>query len=243
MSSWWWSFFVIPDGNHQEMQVRTLPLMHQNNNNNRDEGNCYYQQQRRYFRTLPASYVVATPERSCYGIVSDKTIDAANKISCWLECFIIVLFQAKKDIYNIKSQRLMLAQDEYNHLSNALATLTTSRSSRKNFLFFQKYFVKLVFFFVFQCARQVVVLVQNTIQICSSQTWPWPKIGFHDWNPNWRRSEMRWPIRSGELTRSPGIFFFLFFFHCSFVYLVWCLKNNKTDATISRKKNKTSHRR
>ncbi|CAH0560752.1 unnamed protein product [Brassicogethes aeneus] len=36
---------------------------------------------------------------------------------------------AKKDIFQIKSQRLMLAQDEYDHLNNALATLTTSRTS------------------------------------------------------------------------------------------------------------------
>ncbi|GJQ65403.1 hypothetical protein Trydic_g7513 [Trypoxylus dichotomus] len=39
------------------------------------------------------------------------------------------VLEAKKDIYNIKSQRLLLAQDEYNHLNNALATLTTSRTS------------------------------------------------------------------------------------------------------------------
>ncbi|KAJ3658274.1 hypothetical protein Zmor_010024 [Zophobas morio] len=36
---------------------------------------------------------------------------------------------AKKDIYHVKSQRLMLAQDEYNHLNNALANLATSRTS------------------------------------------------------------------------------------------------------------------
>ncbi|XP_031341164.1 protein kibra isoform X2 [Photinus pyralis] len=36
---------------------------------------------------------------------------------------------AKKDIYNVKSQRLILAQDEYNHLNNALAALNTSRTS------------------------------------------------------------------------------------------------------------------
>lgn len=41
------------------------------------------------------------------------------------------LFQAKKDIYQVKSQRLMLAQDEYDHLNNALATLGTSRTSCK----------------------------------------------------------------------------------------------------------------
>ncbi|KAJ8922723.1 hypothetical protein NQ315_007758 [Exocentrus adspersus] len=39
--------------------------------------------------------------------------------------------QAKKDIYHIKSQRLLLAQDEYDHLNNALASLTTSRTSCK----------------------------------------------------------------------------------------------------------------
>ncbi|XP_048526075.1 protein kibra isoform X1 [Dendroctonus ponderosae] len=39
------------------------------------------------------------------------------------------VLEAKKDIYQVKSQRLMLAQDEYNHLNNELATLTTSRTS------------------------------------------------------------------------------------------------------------------
>ncbi|XP_060869619.1 protein kibra isoform X2 [Metopolophium dirhodum] len=36
---------------------------------------------------------------------------------------------AKKEIYDIKQQRLYLAQDEYNHLNNALSTLNTSRTS------------------------------------------------------------------------------------------------------------------
>ncbi|KAL1509063.1 hypothetical protein ABEB36_003862 [Hypothenemus hampei] len=39
------------------------------------------------------------------------------------------VLEAKKDIYQVKSQRLILAQDEYNHLNNELATLTTSRTS------------------------------------------------------------------------------------------------------------------
>ncbi|XP_022903657.2 protein kibra isoform X1 [Onthophagus taurus] len=39
------------------------------------------------------------------------------------------VLEAKKDIYNVKSQRLTIAEDEYNHLNNALATLTTSRTS------------------------------------------------------------------------------------------------------------------
>ncbi|CAG9762587.1 unnamed protein product [Ceutorhynchus assimilis] len=39
------------------------------------------------------------------------------------------VLEAKKDIYQVKSQRLMLAQDEYNHLNNELATLGTSRTS------------------------------------------------------------------------------------------------------------------
>ncbi|KAG8235590.1 hypothetical protein J437_LFUL016189 [Ladona fulva] len=36
--------------------------------------------------------------------------------------------QAKKEMYDIKQQRLCLAQDEYNHLNNALSTLNTSRT-------------------------------------------------------------------------------------------------------------------
>lgn len=37
--------------------------------------------------------------------------------------------EAKKDIYQIKSQRLILAQDEYEHLTNALININTSRTS------------------------------------------------------------------------------------------------------------------
>jgi hypothetical protein len=43
----------------------------------------------------------------------------------------ILLLQAKKEIYDVKQQRLYLAQDEYNHLHNALTTLNTSRTSCK----------------------------------------------------------------------------------------------------------------
>ncbi|CAG9854227.1 unnamed protein product [Phyllotreta striolata] len=39
------------------------------------------------------------------------------------------VLEAKKDIYQVKTQRLLLAQDEYNHLNNALTNLTTSRTS------------------------------------------------------------------------------------------------------------------
>ncbi|KAJ8679667.1 hypothetical protein QAD02_015454 [Eretmocerus hayati] len=41
----------------------------------------------------------------------------------------IVTLQAKKEIYDVKQQRLCLAQDEYNHLNNALSTLGASRTS------------------------------------------------------------------------------------------------------------------
>ncbi|XP_036141940.1 protein kibra [Monomorium pharaonis] len=37
--------------------------------------------------------------------------------------------EAKKEIYDVKHQRLCLAQDEYNHLNNALTTLGASRTS------------------------------------------------------------------------------------------------------------------
>ncbi|XP_014207758.1 protein kibra isoform X2 [Copidosoma floridanum] len=37
--------------------------------------------------------------------------------------------EAKKEIYDVKQQRLCLAQDEYNHLNNALSTLGASRTS------------------------------------------------------------------------------------------------------------------
>ncbi|XP_071572617.1 protein kibra [Temnothorax nylanderi] len=39
------------------------------------------------------------------------------------------VLEAKKEIYDIKHQRLCLAQDEYNHLNNALTTLGASRTS------------------------------------------------------------------------------------------------------------------
>ncbi|RZC37858.1 Myosin tail 1, APG6, and/or AAA 27 domain containing protein [Asbolus verrucosus] len=66
----------------------------------------HYHQPQHGFQTLPASYLGDGRHRTLYG-------------------FRI----AKKDIYHVKSQRLMLAQDEYNHLNNALATLATSRTS------------------------------------------------------------------------------------------------------------------
>lgn len=66
-----------------------------------------------------------------------------------------MLFQAKKDIYQVKSQRLMLAQDEYELLTNALATLNTSRTSCKfNFnkviLTTIKYIAKLKHIFIIE---------------------------------------------------------------------------------------------
>lgn len=39
------------------------------------------------------------------------------------------VLEAKKEIYDVKHQRLCLAQDEYNHLNNALTTLGASRTS------------------------------------------------------------------------------------------------------------------
>lgn len=61
-----------------------------------------------------------------------------------LTWFLLFFFlQAKKEIYDIKQQRLCLAQDEYNHLNNALSTLNTSRSSREylyiNYIYLRVY--------------------------------------------------------------------------------------------------------
>ncbi len=39
--------------------------------------------------------------------------------------------RAKRELVDIKQQRLHLAQDEYNHLNNTLATLSASTTSRK----------------------------------------------------------------------------------------------------------------
>lgn len=41
------------------------------------------------------------------------------------------IVQAKKEMYDVKKQRLCLAQDEYKHLNNALSTLAASRTSCK----------------------------------------------------------------------------------------------------------------
>lgn len=75
----------------------------------------------------------------------------------------VFVLQAKKEIVEVKSQRLCLAQDEYNHLSNALGTLTTSRTSCKNRRRAQLQ-AKLIFI-LFQCVQVQAVLVQNMIQI------------------------------------------------------------------------------
>lgn len=53
------------------------------------------------------------------------------------------VLQAKKEIYDVKQQRLCLAQDEYNHLNNALTTLGASRTSCEYiliFIYFQQIF-------------------------------------------------------------------------------------------------------
>lgn len=57
---------------------------------------------------------------------------------------VFYLLQAKKEIYDIKQQRLHLAQDEYNHLNNALATLNTSRTSCKYHIFIFLFFMVFV---------------------------------------------------------------------------------------------------
>lgn len=45
------------------------------------------------------------------------------------------MLQAKKEIYDVKQQRLNLAQDEYDHLNNALNTLNISRTSCEYLIF------------------------------------------------------------------------------------------------------------
>ena len=61
--------------------------------------------------------------------------------------FLYSIFQAKKEIYDVKQQRLCLAQDEYNHLNNALSTLGASRTSCKFKIFFFFYsFLTFLFF-------------------------------------------------------------------------------------------------
>lgn len=52
-------------------------------------------------------------------------------ISCNIKSFFSFCLQAKKEMYDVKKQRLCLAQDEYKHLNNALSTLAASRTSRK----------------------------------------------------------------------------------------------------------------
>jgi len=43
-------------------------------------------------------------------------------------CF---FYQAKKEIYSVKEERLILAQDEYQHLTDTLTGWKSSRTSRK----------------------------------------------------------------------------------------------------------------
>lgn len=77
-----------------------------------------------YFQTMHAQYVEINQQ--IYFSLNFKS--RKNETPLLTGC---ILLQAKKDIYQVKSQRLMLAQDEYNHLNNELATLTTSRTSCK----------------------------------------------------------------------------------------------------------------
>lgn len=55
----------------------------------------------------------------------EKQTCSSKEINEWKT----LVLQAKKEIYDIKQQRLCLAQDEYNHLNNALTTLGASRTS------------------------------------------------------------------------------------------------------------------
>ncbi|KAG5886982.1 hypothetical protein JTB14_006623 [Gonioctena quinquepunctata] len=117
-----WPLCYIPAPPHA-LQVHTLP-------------SSYLSSVRQHaypiqpaFQTLPASYVINN--HAYHGDVRIKAgVPNRNPVGYRhgpreqrFEIF------AKKDIYQIKSQRLILAQDEYNHLNNALATLTTSRTS------------------------------------------------------------------------------------------------------------------
>ncbi|KAK9886964.1 hypothetical protein WA026_019222 [Henosepilachna vigintioctopunctata] len=133
-----WPLCYVP-----ALQVQTLPAAYHHTTQQHPQVNAPY-------RTLPASYVVGSSvhgfdfgnvhQRNVHGFdvrgarqnvhafhfgnlrTNGRNIRGASAIQFGIGF-------AKKDIYHVKSQRLMLAQDEYELLTNALATLNTSRTS------------------------------------------------------------------------------------------------------------------
>ena len=67
-----------------------------------------------------------------FGYCPTFFIDPCLGMLCYqLQCFMFVFLipQAKKEIYSIKEQRLMLAQDEYQHLNDTLSGWKSSKTS------------------------------------------------------------------------------------------------------------------
>ncbi|XP_048512060.1 protein kibra isoform X2 [Athalia rosae] len=95
--------------------------------------NQHHQQQQQIYENSVSQYQM----KMCYH--NDYENDEQIQQFYWEQCYrqncsdaesaFYYCEYAKKEIYDVKQQRLCLAQDEYNHLNNALTTLGASRTS------------------------------------------------------------------------------------------------------------------
>ncbi|XP_067204662.1 protein kibra isoform X2 [Linepithema humile] len=114
----------------QEQQRRNLqrPTYYQHQQQQQQQ----QQQQEQIYENVVSQYRM----RMCYH--NDYENDEQIQRFYWEQCYkrddtdataYYYCEYAKKEIYDVKQQRLCLAQDEYNHLNNALSTLGASRTS------------------------------------------------------------------------------------------------------------------
>ncbi|XP_031828685.1 WW and C2 domain containing protein kibra isoform X2 [Nomia melanderi] len=124
-------------------QYRTyVDNYHQHAHHQRLEQQRQYTQQQRFTEHTPQqeqiyeNVVSQYQMRMCYH--NDYENDEQIQRFYWEQCYrrndtdataYYYCEYAKKEIYDVKQQRLCLAQDEYNHLNNALTTLGASRTS------------------------------------------------------------------------------------------------------------------
>ncbi|XP_033333541.2 WW and C2 domain containing protein kibra isoform X2 [Megalopta genalis] len=116
---------------HQRLeQQRQYTPTHQQRFTEQQQQHPYHQEQ--IYENVVSQYRM----RMCYH--NDYENDEQIQRFYWEQCYrrndvdataYYYCEYAKKEIYDVKQQRLCLAQDEYNHLNNALTTLGASRTS------------------------------------------------------------------------------------------------------------------
>lgn len=106
---------------------------------------------------------------------------------------------AKKEIFDVKHQRLLLAQDEYN-LLNALAASRTSCEFLAHIFKRKRVGIYLVMC-GFQCVRHQPRSVCDTIQKCWRRTSRLPKTAFCSWSGSCFKSHRTFRTHNAEWIR------------------------------------------